>query len=78
MNWLGLYRLRKELATRHVLKGHDFSRADKYPKLNPALAAEGRFSEIGSSMDALFQSLFSPAGFAPRNRRQNRLFPQAL
>jgi hypothetical protein len=43
----------EKLAKRLALKGHGFSRADNCPKLNPASAAEGGFSNSRPS-DGLY------------------------
>ena len=57
-----LYRLQKNSIQGKVLKGHDFSRANKANQFCWALAPEGCFFGISKSPQASFRSLFSPCG----------------
>jgi hypothetical protein len=48
----------EKLSWTAVLKGHDFSRADTAPKLNPASAAAGMVSFLCDSMGEFSRNLF--------------------
>jgi len=58
-----LYRLQKNSIQGKVLKGHDFSRANKANQFCWALAPEGCFFGISKSPQASFRSLFSRRPF---------------
>jgi len=57
----------EKLAPIAVLKGHEFTRADKSIGLTPALAAEGCISQFFLGTFDFFRSLFRPGTLQAEN-----------
>jgi hypothetical protein len=57
---VGLHRLRKNTIGDAVLKGHDFSRADKTNQVKVGFSRGGRLFHEADGNHAFFRSLFSP------------------